>query len=588
MKTIYLSRLIFIMPAFFRTGIVAFPQVTDYPVCDTLVAGDTTIVRYTLETSGYAADQQSACLWPDFDYPWWTCEWCRPDTIESFKITGYQASTFNYYFSVPEVTIPGKYTLYIFCHTDSGWEEFFTQKMLWIMSGPAILEHPENIMACPGDDVSFNPKLIGSDYLYYKWFRNGSEITGATDDNLVINNVQQEDAGLYYCIVHNWYGTDTSETAQLTVADAPAAPGPPAGPDKFCPGTQNTVYTINSDALATGYDWQLFPEYAGSVNSSDTTAEIDWAPSFNGRAVLRVALQNEFCEPVLSDSLLIRIPGPTSTPPICIIGIDEATGKYRIVWEKRESNVIREYKIYRESNQSDVYLEIGSTLQDELSVFVDSSSAPDILPHRYKISVVNTCGSESELSAYHQTMHLTANLSISKDVNLLWSGYMGIPFPAYVIYRGTHPDSMTLLMQVPSTVTSFTDDDPPSGMIYYQVGMSNPSGCLPSRKTSPDYSLSLSNTEEVLNPSGTNDISEEDRLTIYPNPSGTDLYILLPANVSCPAKFEVLNIIGVPVLEGIIDQRSYRLYTGSLPEGMYILKTDGAGMTCIKPFSIFR
>jgi len=558
------------MLASFSASFVALPQAADYRVSDTLIAGDTTIIRCDIYTGQYSPDEQRASLWPIPEYPW--CEGCQPDTFDSYMIALYQdSSIFDYYFAIPLGAIPGEYKVMISCYWHYYWKDFQFYRRCLIMSPPFIFEQTEDITVCPGENAIFIIGLTGSDYLKYKWFRNGAEITGATNNPLVIENVQEQDTGSYFCIISNQYGTDTSDVAKLGIYPVPVAPGPPAGPDRFCPGTQNTIYTINADPLVTGYYWQLYPVSAGTVSPQGATAEINWNAGFNGRAILRVTLQNEFCD-VLSDSLLIRIPGPTSSPPICIVGIDEATGKYRIVWEKRESKAIREYKIYRESNMSDVYLEIGSSLQDELSVFVDSTSTPDILPHRYKISVVDTCGSESELSPYHQTMHLTASLGISKDVNLIWSGYMGIAFPAYVIYRGTHPDSMTFLMQVPSTVTSFTDDDPPTGMIYYRVGMSNPAGCLPSRKALPDYNISMSNTEEVLNPSGIEAVNEKVPFMVFPNPAGTELNIQLTQQFPAPARYEVYNSTGALVLEGSVLKPTQKINTSPLPEGIFILK----------------
>jgi hypothetical protein len=238
-----------------------------------------------------------------------------------------------------------------------------------------------------------------------------------------------------------------------------------------------------------------------------------------------------------------------------------------------------------------VYLEIGSLLPDELSVFVDSASVPDILPHRYKISIVDTCGSESELSAYHQTMHLTANLSINKDVNLIWSEYMGIPFQAYVIYRGNHPDSITFLIQVPSTVTSFTDDDPPAGMIYYQVGMSNPAGCLPAKKSLPDYSISRSNTEEVLNPTGIVNVNEDDPFMIYPNPADDKYYILFDLPSESFTEVELYTISGKKgrslVNERLVKGRhEFELYAAGLANGLYIIRLRSDAKTVTQILSV--
>jgi hypothetical protein len=73
---------------------------------------------------------------------------------------------------------------------------------------------------------------------------------------------------------------------------------------------------------------------------------------------------------------------------------------------------------------------------------------------------------------------------------------------------------MNLLIQVPGTITSFTDNDLPYGIVFYQIGMSNPSGCNPAKKSDPDYSSSRSNMEQ-LNISGIQELNENKLFTIY-------------------------------------------------------------------------
>ena len=52
-------------------------------------------------------------------------------------------------------------------------------------------------------------------------------------------------------------------------------------------------------------------------------------------------------------------------------------------------------------------------LAEEVEVFIDEVADPSIRSWRYKLSVVDVCGIESELSLRHKTMHLTANVGTS-------------------------------------------------------------------------------------------------------------------------------------------------------------------------------
>lgn len=545
-----------------------FSQGAGYPISyNNLIAGDTMILRN--DVGFYDPDGLKAVLNPQNVYYLEFCPVCKFDSIWSYKTELYSDSTYDFYFAVPIGTLPGGYSpVFLF-------EENFVLlgQDINIYTPPFIFQQPRDTMVCEGDTTRFEVMALGNhdNDLLYKWYHNDVQYSEVFEGFSIIGYPQLQDTGRYYCVISNQYGIDTTHVARLDIFPVPANPGLPMGTDRFCPWIDSTAYSINPDPLATLYEWHLFPEVAGTIEPQNTSAVIIWNPAFSGIAELYVEVMGSKCEATSSEILEITIPGLSAPPEICIVGIDEETGKYRIVWEKSEIESEQLFRIYRESNQIDVYLEIGTVNPSELSVFTDPASAPDILSHRYKISYTDTCDNESELSVYHQTMHLAANLGIDNDVNLIWSEYKGIPFPAYNIYRGNHKDSLTLLMQVPSSVTSFTDDNPPEGLIYYQIGMSNPAGCNPGKKAGPDYSSSRSNLEQVY-VSGIEEIHENKLFSIYPNPVEKELQIWFKKVISGSIQYTVYNSLGTIVLEGIIRVGSASLDVRSLSPGLYILQ----------------
>ena len=264
----------------------------------------------------------------------------------------------------------------------------------WIYTTPVILENPRDTIVCEGDSAKFYITAFGNDKwdLWYMWYHNNMEISSSSDGYFFTSLTQFQDTGNYYCVVTNNFGTDTSDIFRLELIPVPANPDPPAGPDRFCPGIEITEYSINSDPLATGYTWHLLPEEAGTVEQQDTSVRITWDPDFSGTAELYVELMSDKCGSTLSDILNITLAGLSAPTEICIVGIDEETGKYRIVWEKSGYESAQLYRIYRESNQADVHLEIGTVNPGELSVFIDQTSVADMLSHRYKISYTDSCG----------------------------------------------------------------------------------------------------------------------------------------------------------------------------------------------------
>jgi PKD repeat protein len=89
--------------------------------------------------------------------------------------------------------------------------------IITILSSPEITTQPQSQVVTQGSQVIFEIAAQGSAPLNYTWFGPDGEISGATDFQLVLENVTPDDAGDYYCIVENSCGTKTSETATLTI-----------------------------------------------------------------------------------------------------------------------------------------------------------------------------------------------------------------------------------------------------------------------------------------------------------------------------------------------------------------------------------
>ena len=69
-------------------------------------------------------------------------------------------------------------------------------------------------------DATFTTMVtgVGSNDFIYQWRHNGTNISGETEDTLVITNVMESNSGEYECIVDNQLGdTNTSNVVVLTV-----------------------------------------------------------------------------------------------------------------------------------------------------------------------------------------------------------------------------------------------------------------------------------------------------------------------------------------------------------------------------------
>lgn len=89
--------------------------------------------------------------------------------------------------------------------------------MLIIREKPIIVRSPQSATANVGDTVEFTVVAEDAEPIHYKWFFNGSEITGVDQPTLVLTNVQSSSAGEYYVVAWNNAGADTSAVAVLTI-----------------------------------------------------------------------------------------------------------------------------------------------------------------------------------------------------------------------------------------------------------------------------------------------------------------------------------------------------------------------------------
>jgi len=76
------------------------------------------------------------------------------------------------------------------------------------------------------------------------------------------------------------------------------APPIPAGETIICKGVNFSYYTVSPVTGATEYQWELFPEDAGTIEGSSRTGTVVWDPEYLGSATvkLRVKINSTFSE----------------------------------------------------------------------------------------------------------------------------------------------------------------------------------------------------------------------------------------------------------------------------------------------------
>lgn len=273
---------------------------------------------------------------------------------------------------------------------------------------------------------------------------------------------------------------------------------------------------------------------------------------------------------------------PYEHEEICLVTVDNESGKNMVIWEKTSGKGTDFFRIYRESTTIGVYDTIGEVQFDKFSSFVDTTSNPRQRSYQYKMSVIDSCGNESEQSFYHRTLLLSIGLGVG-TYNLSWDDYEyevgGFTFTKFYIFRGPSQDELQIIDSIAGNYNTYIDISPPEGMLYYQIAGVKPEACNPTgslKSKSGMHSLVLSNMENNSASGIGANSNLPGKLRIYPNPftnktiiefqnPGHDSYMMLVIDLSG----RVLQI-----RDNIMDSR-IELDRGELPKGFYFIEIRG-------------
>lgn len=270
----------------------------------------------------------------------------------------------------------------------------------------------------------------------------------------------------------------------------------------------------------------------------------------------------------------IVVPQETPVNDICLVTVDATSTKNVVVWEKPVSNAIEGFTIYREVVGN--YTVVGYVPYDSLSQFEDNTNGvnPNITSYRYKITTIDTCGNESELSDFHETIHLTVNQGAGSTVNLIWDNYEGFPFSYNRILRDSLGDGNWVVKDsVSSNVFTWTDNNSPSSATEYLIEVVSPYIC--SATKAQDHNSTRSNRSNIFGGGGiANSISEVNSIefVVYPNPAN-DLINIKHA-FSEPTFVYVTDISGRIILESNQVQQSEQISLSGLKKGIYIIQLN--------------
>ncbi|MFN8207393.1 MAG: FISUMP domain-containing protein [Bacteroidales bacterium] len=271
---------------------------------------------------------------------------------------------------------------------------------------------------------------------------------------------------------------------------------------------------------------------------------------------------------------------------ICIVSVDSLTNQNNIVWEKPvEQGSIRSFVVYKETSRDNEFMPIGEVKFSDPSEFLDVLSNTLRQPWTYKISVKDSCGNESPLSAEHSTIHLSVSPGIgSNEFNLFWNNYDGIGIVStYRIFRYSENVGWSLLQEYAARpyLNTYTDSEAPeSGGLFYVVETDLPYECNTGKKgksrntVRSNKGTARSLTTGFGNPDGGSN------LQVFPNPSNGLLTILLRNIEPSDYLLRVVDVNGRTMMNNMLQingvDEQIQLDLQFLAPGVYQIQLIGS------------
>ena len=441
------------------------------------------------------------------------------------------------------------------------------------VKAPVVNEQPVGGIFCAGDSIVFSISYSQSDTAFLQWQKDGSDISGAKSENLLLYPAAMDHTGNYSCSVSNSFGKVNSLPVFVSIKDPPNIQIQPddawVEPDK-----QYSLEVLLKGSQPMDIKWTLDDEDLG-IDSP----EYKFTPSDSSYEGKYICVVSNICGTVQTEPASIYL-----APQICMVTVSTTTGYNLIVWEKRTKAPITAYNVYRESSAAGIYDKLATLSFDELSLFVDTIADPTVQAYIYKITALDTAEIESDadLCKLHKTIHLLVSTNPELNTTQLeWDRYSGFEYFTYKIYRSNTGSDLQEIHSMSSSFNSWTDPDPKSGKLYYRIVVEKPLPCTPEggsgKAGTGPYHHSLSNMDDNKLRTGVQEFLSSELLIIYPNPIRTEATIAFPNPGQEPYRMIVTDLAGKVLLvkEGIHTGK-FLFHREDLGSGCYIIELQGS------------
>jgi hypothetical protein len=207
------------------------------------------------------------------------------------------------------------------------------------------------------------------------------------------------------------------------------------------------------------------PDGSVTHNDFDKTAQMVFNSA--GEKIIEITWSENGCAAgTITDTITVLTALPI--PQIDLVTNDHTSGGNIIRWTNNFDAHIEKALVFKERSLLNNFEQIAELDATTVSEFIDSDANTNQRANRYRMAVKDQWGHIGTPGNIHKTVHLAINKAMN-GWNLYWNNYQGMPVSAYRVFRGTSPDNMTLLEQIPASTFSYTDADPPGGELFYSL-----------------------------------------------------------------------------------------------------------------------
>jgi hypothetical protein len=260
-----------------------------------------------------------------------------------------------------------------------------------VVGTPKIIQDPLPVTANQGANVTLAVDVRGEAPFQYQWFKDSASLPDQTNSTLTLPSAQPSDAGVYFVVVTNSFGSVTSATAEVGVFSAPkiTADLPLVTSVNLGQPATLSVGVVGSEPLV--FQWYL----NGNPVPDATNSAITFAAAQNSdRGAYSVRISNEFGAVRSQQSTLSVVPVPqiVSQP----VGGTIAEGSSFTFQVAASSDLAVTYQWFKNGS-----LIAGATVTSFQIVQASASDDAD-----YTVTISNGYGSVSSVPAHLAVLQL--------------------------------------------------------------------------------------------------------------------------------------------------------------------------------------